>query len=312
MNIGFLTTWNQICGVAEYTKQLVKALEERGHEISIFANYPHQELTEPDSKNVVRRFGTGFNEPEKRKVNVESVYILSVAGKLDAVHIQYQSYLWPDMSGLVSLLGRIRKQKIKTVVTFHDSCLGPDFPFHLFDILITHGSEFKQTNTRNFTVPMGIPEIEFKPLSKRVSVCSFGLGRNDNDFVRKVTSSIGVEYNILDPFKKWLPLEELMNEIQKSSAVVLFYPKTDAKVSSSAARVALGTYRPVVTSSANWFTDIKDYVVWADVENLESILKDVLYNEETKERLLKKTKEAIKKYGWRRVVEYYEKEIYKR
>src|SRR5205085_2183692 len=52
-SIGFVTTWNTRCGIAEYTRYLATNLPD-GHRIAIFANRVSEALVRPDEDFVTR------------------------------------------------------------------------------------------------------------------------------------------------------------------------------------------------------------------------------------------------------------------
>ena len=318
MNIGMMVTWGQHCGVFGYTQQLVDSLKEAGHEVFTFGNYPYGRRTGDVADKEC--FGTGFHPKEEWEIDVQGISsLLSIRG-IKVFHLQYQDYLYPDKEGLGTLLDVLRLKGIKSVVTQHDSCISPNVNWGKFDVIIRHGSEYKREG-KNATMPIGIPEIEYKPLPKNKVLSSFGMGRNDNETCKKVCDRLGWTFRFHNSQDKWVPIKELMNWLQEGDVIALIYPPTNAEVSSSALRVALGTGRPIIVSATNWFNDTllgincehrMFGVNWTNREQeLEAWLRLIDDNtidnmdidDESLQYGLERTQE---KYSWKNIVKHYE------
>jgi len=308
LNIGMITSWGVRCGVAGYTKQLVTALEKEGDQVTVFGNFPHESLVEKDDGKVIRCFGTGFNEASQRVMDIGKIFKEVCNKNIDVVHLQYNAWLFPDLFRLKNLFGCLVNRGIRTVVEFHDSCIPIDFPFDLFTSQIVHGSDFRTISKGNYRIPMGIPEVRYVPtLNVDLEVCSFGMGRNDEDLCRKACEAVGYIFEVHDSRQSWKSLQELVSWIQKYNIVVLMYPPTDVHVSSSAVRIALGARRYVIVSDTNWFSDVGEFVrrvPFGDRRELEKAL--VSCDRSVYES---RTEKAVEKWGWGRVVKYF-KEVY--
>jgi len=334
MNIGMMSTWGQHCGVFGYTEQLVDVLNANGHQVIVFGNRPYGKRDlekpgwstgyQPNTGTYFDCFGTGFHPKEEQSIDVEKIkYLISddfLLGKPDVFHIQYQDYLYPDKQGFDKLLSLLKGKGVRLVVTQHDSCISPNIDWGKFDVIIKHGCEFKK-NEKNATMPIGIPEIDYKPLSRNKVLSSFGMGRNDNETCKKVCDRLGWTFRFHNSQDKWVPIKELMNWLQEGDVIALIYPPTNAEVSSSALRVALGTGRPIIVSATNWFNDTllgincehrMFGVNWTNREQeLEAWLRLIDDNtidnmdidDESLQYGLERTQE---KYSWKNIVKHYE------
>jgi glycosyltransferase involved in cell wall biosynthesis len=115
-SIGFVTTWNTKCGIAEYTRHLATSLPD-GQRFAIFANRSLEELVRPDEPYVTRCWepytGSWTNEAD-----VEELSARILMRGVRAVSIQYNfSFFTP--SSLRELLQRLKLKRIVTTVTMH-------------------------------------------------------------------------------------------------------------------------------------------------------------------------------------------------
>jgi glycosyltransferase involved in cell wall biosynthesis len=113
--IGFVTTWNTRCGIAEYTRYLATSLD--AHRIAVFANSTQEQLVRPDEDFVMRCWepwtGTRSGEAEIRDL-VPAI----VNSRVQAVSIQFNfGFFTPD--GLQALIQQLRREGIITTVTMH-------------------------------------------------------------------------------------------------------------------------------------------------------------------------------------------------
>ena len=122
IKLGIVSTWNTKCGIAEYTKYLVKELDSRLF-ITIFANCVDTgDIIEQDESNVIRCWDIfGF------KNNLHRLYQEIVRRGLDVVHIQFNFGLF-DIDSLAFLTKKLRESGIKTIITFHSVECYEDLP----------------------------------------------------------------------------------------------------------------------------------------------------------------------------------------
>lgn len=114
--IGFVTTWNTRCGIAEYTRYLATSLE-RVYPFAIFANDTGEELVRRDEDFVVRCW-----EPcqgsRSTGAEMESLAAAILESGVRAVSIQFNfGFFTPD--SMLALVERLRRAGIVTSVTMH-------------------------------------------------------------------------------------------------------------------------------------------------------------------------------------------------
>jgi glycosyltransferase involved in cell wall biosynthesis len=114
--IGFVTTWNTRCGIAEYTRYLATNLP-KGHRIAIFANRAWEELVRPD-EDFVTRCWECYDPARPCTEEIDELSKAILKSGVPAVSIQYNfSFFTP--SGLSELIQRLRREGIVTIVTVH-------------------------------------------------------------------------------------------------------------------------------------------------------------------------------------------------
>lgn len=245
MRIVMITTWDKQCGIAEYAKNLVIAMREQGLDITVI---------EKDSL-----------------VNM----VPQDLSHYDIIHFQNQGSFWSG-EWLMSTLKLAKSKKQKTFITFHDSAYWPGFDFQNIDLAIAHRKDiFEEMSFAPSQVkavlPMGVPEI--KP-----TLCSFGIGRNDNNLIADVCNDLGFKYKIPN---KWLSTDELVEFIKSSDGVVLWYNDVGIVGSSAAARLAIGCRRPLFLSNVKWFEDLyeKNVFKFDTIEELKTALYQFYKND---------------------------------
>lgn len=196
MKIGFVSSWNTVCGVANYGQFLVNALRDKGHQVKIFAQ--NDDCEEIIEKENVRCFRTG-QWLNKNKECLPAMYakeeyffdldlFLDNSEDCDIFHLNYQDFLYPGKEGLYRAIANTIDKGKKWFVSFHDNCIHQYFPFDSMTKIFVHTQEFaKMLNKKNILViPHGIyvyPE-KFTPLwNPKIDpnhiFASFGLGRNN-------------------------------------------------------------------------------------------------------------------------------------
>ncbi len=275
MNIAMLTTWNSSCGIAEYSRNLTKALYKLGHNFLILNN---------TNSGQTRRFYTvpifgvhwwGEDPTIKVDLATEAMRIFEQEhGPIDVFHVQYQGSLYePD--GFNQLIQKVKQRK---VITLHDSSVNLKHDFSSFDVTVTH-RPMKFTYGKYFQLPM--PTIR-----RPIKVFSFGMGgRNDYKLLKQLCDSEGYEFDYHDAREHgWLGEETLFERMQKADVIVLWYNEVPIKGQSSALRTAISSHRPVVVNSVGWFEDAPDFVYRAGcIEDCGSLISravhdDYIYN----------------------------------
>lgn len=270
MKIAYMSTFNQVCGISDYTMSLVKNIPEE-HEIKIVA----PKLTEvhhsvravgPEDPRVSRLFNATIWDGE---VAVEIDEITRVAEWADVFHIQFQDALYHH-EWFFHLIERI-KGRTRLVVTLHDTCLGKIWPMlGSFHKVLTMKPEVKAQVSQAELI--GMPIYESPPVIK-----GFGLGRSKHGEIQKVCEEIGFKYEFVKAEDKWMPIDELLTWLRDSDGIVLYYDEVSTAGSSAGARTAISTRRPVFVNNVTWFNDIPEH---SKVIRFNT-------NEELKESLLK-------------------------
>jgi glycosyltransferase involved in cell wall biosynthesis len=112
--IGFVTTWNARCGIAEYTRYLATNLP-AGHRIAVFANRT-LDTVRADEEFVLRCWDTRHDV--RPRADMEELARAIAGSGVRAVSIQYNfGFFAPPDLGL--LVDRLRDAGIVTAVTMH-------------------------------------------------------------------------------------------------------------------------------------------------------------------------------------------------
>ncbi len=110
--VGWLTTWNSRCGIAEYSRYILDALPlQRG---PIFANRTTDLIVE-DEERVVRCWDSG-----SRTENLDDVYEQACTTGIDALVIQY-NFGFYKLAALESLLSRLQARGVAVYCVFHST-----------------------------------------------------------------------------------------------------------------------------------------------------------------------------------------------
>jgi glycosyltransferase involved in cell wall biosynthesis len=109
--IGFVTSWNSRCGIAEYSRYLATSLPKSSRFV-IFANHV-RETTRSDEPFVVRCW-----DPSDNHDAIENLVRIIVASGVDAVSLQFNfGFFGPAQ--LDRLVEGLRRQGIPTAITLH-------------------------------------------------------------------------------------------------------------------------------------------------------------------------------------------------
>ena len=113
VKVGVVSTWNNRCGIAEYTRYLLAA-RNRPLRFTILANRMSQEeLVHQDEGNAVRCWNMDSTD-------LKDLYEEIRRGTFDIVHIQY-NFGFFKLSAMLELLKRLKADGVKTIVTFHST-----------------------------------------------------------------------------------------------------------------------------------------------------------------------------------------------
>lgn len=274
MKIAYMSTYNQVCGISDYTTSLIKHIPEE-HEIKIIAPkltgvHHSVRAVGPEDPRVVRLFNATIWDGE---VGIEMDKVDEIAEWADVFHIQFQDALYHH-EWFFHLVERI-KNKTKLVVTLHDTCLGKIWPMlGSFHRVLTMKPEVKAQVQQAELV--GMPIYNMKPVIK-----GFGLGRSKHDNIWRVCQEIGFAYEYVKAEDKWMPIDELLQWLRDSDGIVLYYDEVSTAGSSAGARTALSTRRPVFVNNVTWFNDLPEeskVIRFNDDEGLKQVLLQHLKN----------------------------------
>lgn len=239
MRVAMVTTWNQACGISEYSRDLVYSLKDLGIDIKVFS----------------KRGDTVYRDEDfVKRISWDNTYSFCahIIDSFDVVHFQNQGSFW-SKEFLEGCLKILHEAGIKTVVTFHDSAIWDGFDFNLIDEIIIHREDIFPGAIVNI-IPMGI-------ISRPPKICSFGIGRNDDEAVRGICDDLGYVYHVLNPKYKWLSQGELIKSLREYDAIVLWYSEVGIIGCSAGIRMAIASRRPVFVSDVSWFSDVPGNLV---------------------------------------------------
>ena len=97
--IGWFTTWNCKCGIAEYSRQLLEHFDDTRFELTILASH-NDGLLEPDPPNVIRCWGNGGG-------SLQPLLKAVANGRFEVFVIQYKiqsGFSWLPLTHLEALL----------------------------------------------------------------------------------------------------------------------------------------------------------------------------------------------------------------
>ncbi len=350
LRVGLLTTWNERCGVSEYSRALAGALRARGHAVAVLANHPANPVpwagAVGSERGVHRFFYTGWHR--ERGADAGLAPRVAEELRLDLVHLQYQNFIYPaDVLPVLDLLA----DRVPLVATFHDAGVPPEFPRHRVTRAIVHNAVTARMLAwpGAAVVPIGIHEVPAPPVeearrrlgvSSRPVLCSLGLGRTDyravlaalgrvvprypdllwvvlgpegyTDAVSVAAAAAGLARH-LRPLGGFHPLPVLFAWLHAADISLFYFPETGIEgVSSSSARLGIAGRRPVVASDVGWLGDLPAElkVPPGDPEALSHRLFRLLEDPGFRQRVLARQEELIRHQGWSRAAARHE-EIYR-
>lgn len=268
MRIGVVSSWNERCGISEYTKNLVSGLLGCGIEVKVAANYPKDQV-EPDEPFVKRFFHCPFLT---KLLSADVVEMVDYLSDCDVIHIQFETSLYhPDWFPKFLVALKIIHKKV--VFTMHSSGMWNGFPVGLINWFITHEAMW----CGGSVIPMGVKFSEdVEPDYK--SIVSFGLGRNMDDMVKNAIEGTDITFRTTYGHHNWLNANDLVAEIKKSWIISLLYPSVGTtNVSSSAVIQAMGCNRPILITNTSWFKHVINYPNLYICESLESLKENIKY-----------------------------------
>jgi len=156
IKVFFATTWNEKCGIADYTRHLSNSLRKLGIEVGIVANITDR-VEWPDEDYVTRCWKGGYLDP-----------LVEFASKLethDILHLQHEWGMMGNMAEMESFINKFHALKIhpKLVITIHH--VGPLNTWYKLkdkiDALIVHAKHMlipaSDLGEKTYIIPHGCP-----------------------------------------------------------------------------------------------------------------------------------------------------------
>lgn len=344
LRIGLITTWNSVCGVAEYSRALAGALRARGHSVVILSSHPVNPVPgESDGDAVYRFFHTGWH----RERGAEADVALRAAARhaLDVLHLQYQNFIYP--AEFLPVLRRL-SSLAPLVATFHDAGVPGGFPRERVAAAVVHTPLTARLIgwPGAAVIPIGIHDVPAPPLHRvrarlgiasRHILCSVGLGRTDvspvlaavrgllprypdllyvvlgpegyAESVRKAAHECGLERHVL-AHGGFFPLQTLFEWMHAADMTVFYFPETGVEgVSSSSCRLGIAARRPVIATDVGWTRDLPGElkVPYGDPQALRERIIRIFEDPGFREALLGRQEWLIRETSWARSAEAHEK-----
>lgn len=274
MKIGMFSTFGEQCGVSEYTKSLIDGLQEKGITAKIVGNYPKSDYYKESNYNIKRLFGTPFLT---NCCTAEIPEILNFIEDCDICHFQMETSIY-HTNYIFDLVNKLKELNKLIVFTMHSGGIWHQFPISRVDHFITHDHPF--ASEKSTVIPMGVKLYnDNEALPKFNTMVSFGLGRNNDDYVNEAIAGMNIDYSMVYGHRgHWLPLDDLINKIRESWIISLLYPEIGStSVSSSAVMLAMGCDRPILVSNTNWFSHIINFPNIYVCDNISDVKTHVKY-----------------------------------
>ena len=141
LHIGFISTWNTRCGIAEYTRYLASNLDV-SVKVSVFAD--EAEPVRPDERNVIRCWKQSWDEAVSER-GMRSVIEKVLTAKPDLVSLQFNfGFFQPAAFGVI--IETLKAAGIVVFVTMHSTQHPDNFPRMIAalskaDLCIVHREE---------------------------------------------------------------------------------------------------------------------------------------------------------------------------
>lgn len=118
LRLGVISTYNTVCGIAEYSRYFYEPLAGAFKDLKFIANKDVLGLINEDSENVIRLWE--YNETSFSSLFewLESVKAETGDYPVDFMHIQYNVGFY-DFQALSKLIGGLKEKGLKTILTLH-------------------------------------------------------------------------------------------------------------------------------------------------------------------------------------------------
>lgn len=326
-----ISSWDRPCGVAEYGRSLVKALERRGLPVAVLALPPAQAAAHARALGIAR------------------------------LHFQYEYNLY-ETEELCATVAGLAREGIESVVTLHswdpaahenNRRLREEVPRFIVTLPALRSAMQRGgiDPSRVAVIPIGIPRYALPP--RPVARAALGLGGEPavgffgffhrhkgvenlglavrelrrrypglrgflfasvapNDGSRRAFEAVR---QFFDAHGLWegvtlqegyLPEEEVVRRLHAMDANVLPYAELPGLQASAAARTVLAALRPTVATDTTHFSDLGDEVVKIPdnrPERIAAAVAGLLDDPEASRRLVERTVGLVGRVGWDQVAE---------
>lgn len=170
-NIAIFSSWNAVCGCAEYAYFLASALQNKGHTVIVIApefapGHPENGIRK-DGPKVFRLFQSGFTKEAtgKSEFKWQEIYKVLEDEKIDIILHSYQDYLYPNKEELNHLISEFKKKlKGRAYIITHDTCYSPELQFGQYNAALIPAKNWNNNppNGNIKFIPQGIPEFSFE------------------------------------------------------------------------------------------------------------------------------------------------------
>lgn len=332
MRLGMvLSSWGRPCGVAEYGRSLVKALERRGLPVAVMAGPP------PQAAAQARALGIAH------------------------LHFQYEYNLF-DTGELCATVARLAGEGVESVVTLHswdpgahenNRLLRDGVPRFIVTLPALRSAMQRAgiDGARVAVIPIGIPRYALPP--RPVARAALGLGGEPavgffgffhrhkgvenlglavrelrrrypglrcflfasvapNDGSRRAFEEVRAFFDAHGLWEGvtlqegYLPEEEVVRRLHAMDVNVLPYAEMRGLQASAAARTVLAALRPTVVTDTTHFSDLTDGVVKIPdnaPDRIAAAVAGLLDHPETARLLVERTVSLAARAGWDRVAE---------
>lgn len=229
-NAAVMSLLNSKDGIAIYTKDLYKNIENSFNKFYYIANSDISDRTEKDEENVVRIWQTGDEDFQK-------IYNFVKENDIKIFHIQYHSGIYYTPQALDKLIYNLKYLGIKVFLTLH-SVKGKNFDFafecknlELVDKIFIHNNEdFKHLSSKqDNAVLFNLPKLVFKKRDKKYLRSKLGIDQN-----RIIVATHGL---LNQQKSKIVNVINAINELKKEYQNILYlamHPVLSSNLSSGA------------------------------------------------------------------------------
>jgi glycosyltransferase involved in cell wall biosynthesis len=320
-------TWGKNCGIAEYSKELINAIENENEKVSV---YPSKDLTK----------------------------LIAAAENFDTVVFQHEFSFYRDKELLHKTLKTLHEHNKRTVIELHTYLPANIYNSMLLDstdAVIVHCDLFKNKIAKDahnlYVVKMGCKEkvnidahIARNALNFNGNfpvIGSFGFIREQKGYkeiaqtiqylvseyknirflLAAPTHEFGSKYyeetfyryiedmQISDRticLREYMQEDKLMQYLSSVDIFVLNYKDSNAGGGNSAAiKTLMRVQRPIIVSDTLYFADLKDEVYKiknTDADSIKSALEILLKDKDLQKQLVLKANEFLKENSWKNVV----------